>query len=409
MTVALSRALPAVYAAAGLRLAAPLLLLPVMALRLGPEAFGRLGLLLVWAGLLALLVEGGFLAAATRHAVQADTERRLVLAQQIASARLLLSLLAVGLVAALGAWLPVQGQPPSVLELTWVAALACALGWPATWYWQATQQLGRWAQIEFGVYALWLPSAWLLAHSVADYLALQTLAMGLLATLGWWRVRTELAPVGGLLQFPAVVPGLRLGWSMLPVSLMGALYSFALPALASARMAVAELGVYYLADRIVRALLAAADPVYQLVYPRLVQRFVASPGDAWRLARRWAVAGLFAGVGLWVGAWLLWPLVAPRLVSLPPGLGPVLAVLGLLLPILLGWKFLGYAMLGSARHDRAYRLCVMLGGLFGLVGAWGWAAQGAQALAWVAIVVELIVILIALAGLALGRRPLEPA
>lgn len=409
MSAALARTLPAVYAAAGLRLAAPLLLLPVMALRLGPEAFGRLSLLLVWAGLLALLVEGGFLAAATRHAVQADADRRRLLAQQIASARVLLSLLAVALVAALGAWLPLQGQAPSGLELALMAALACALGWPATWYWQATQQLGRWACIELGVYALWLPLAWGLAGSVAAYLALQVLAMGLLAVLGWRRVWRELAPAGGLLQGRALGPGLRLGWTMLPVSLMGALYSFALPALASARMAVAELGVYYLADRIVRALLAAADPVYQLVYPRLVQHFAQAPRAAWRLARRAAALGLLAGAALWAAAWLLWPLLAPRLTALPPDLGPVLAVLGLLLPLLLGWKFLGYAMLGSARHDRAYRACVMLGGLLGLAGAWGWAGDGARALAWVAVAVELLVILIALAGLALGRRAPDPA
>ncbi len=64
---ALARSLPPVYAAAALRLAFPLVLLPLMAVRLGAEGFGRLGLVLVWAGLLSTLVEGGFLAAATRR------------------------------------------------------------------------------------------------------------------------------------------------------------------------------------------------------------------------------------------------------------------------------------------------------------------------------------------------------
>ena len=55
-SVSLKRALPPVYAAAAVRLLFPLLVLPVMAVRLGTDEFGRLGLMLVWAGLLA----GGF-------------------------------------------------------------------------------------------------------------------------------------------------------------------------------------------------------------------------------------------------------------------------------------------------------------------------------------------------------------
>ena len=88
----LPRALPPVYAAAALRLAFPLLVLPLMAARLGADEFGRLGLCLVWAGLLAIVVEGGFLGAATRRAVLADTAGRALLAQQVFSARCVLCL-----------------------------------------------------------------------------------------------------------------------------------------------------------------------------------------------------------------------------------------------------------------------------------------------------------------------------
>ena len=69
---ALWQALPAVYAVAALRVFFPLAALPLMAVRLGPDEFGRLSQLLVWATLLSVLVEGGFAAAATRHAVRAD-------------------------------------------------------------------------------------------------------------------------------------------------------------------------------------------------------------------------------------------------------------------------------------------------------------------------------------------------
>ena len=88
-------ALPQVYAAAAVRLALPLVVLPLVATRLGAAEFGRLGFILVWAGLLATLVEGGFLAAATRLAVAADPMARWRLAQQVFGARLALSLPAV--------------------------------------------------------------------------------------------------------------------------------------------------------------------------------------------------------------------------------------------------------------------------------------------------------------------------
>ena len=81
-------ALPQVYAAAAVRLALPLVVLPLVATRVGAAEFGRLGFILVWAGLLATLVEGGFLAAATRLAVAADAASRWRLAQQVFSARL---------------------------------------------------------------------------------------------------------------------------------------------------------------------------------------------------------------------------------------------------------------------------------------------------------------------------------
>ena len=69
-------ALPQVYAAAAVRLALPLAVLPLVAGRVGAEEFGRLGFILVWAALLATLVEGGFLAAATRLAVGASAGRQ---------------------------------------------------------------------------------------------------------------------------------------------------------------------------------------------------------------------------------------------------------------------------------------------------------------------------------------------
>jgi hypothetical protein len=83
----------------------------------------------------------------------------------------------------------------------------------------------------------------------------------------------------------------------------------------------------------------------------------------------------------------------------------VAQVLALLWPILLGWKFIGYWMLGSGRYDHAYRACVIVGGVAGVAAAstFGGAA-GALGLAWTAIGVELLVIVVAVALMGATRR-----
>lgn len=407
----LLHALPAVYAAAAVRLLQPLLVLPLMAQRLGPEAFGRVSFVLVWSALLAMLVEGGFLAAATRLAVNADAPRRWQLAQQVASARSLLCLptvLLAGLVvAALGA--PGTGAPEALV----IAALACALGWPATWYLQASQQLAGWARTELIVYAALIAATLLLAHDALSFLVLQLSASTALALLGWRWLRRDLAPAAGaqpLLQRQALAPGLRLGWTMLPVSVAGAAYSAALPAAASVQMGPQALGTYFLGDRLVRAVLNAAEPVFALVYPRIVARQVQGLRASLGYALRWAAGGALAGGVLLGGLALAWqtlePLVAQRAGAVDlPALRATLAVLGWLLPLLLGWKFIGYWMLGSGRFDSAYRACVVVGGVAGTLGAVTWAAAATPpGLALLALGVELLVIVVAVAGMALTRR-----
>ncbi|MFG5406984.1 hypothetical protein ABXN37_01540 [Piscinibacter sakaiensis] len=74
---------------------------------------------------------------------------------------------------------------------------------------------------------------------------------------------------------------------MLPVAVIGSAYSLALPAVAAHQLGRVELGTYYLADRIVRALVAAGDPLVQLVYPRIVARFPHGPRVALAYALRW--------------------------------------------------------------------------------------------------------------------------
>ena len=235
--------LPQVYAAAAVRLLLPLLVLPLVASRVGPEEFGRLSFILVWASLLSMIVEGGFLAAATRLAVTADAPRRWQIAQQVFSARCLLCVPAV-LLSAVAVQVAGHGAAHPWIDGLAIAALACALGWPATWYLQATQQLNRWARVEFLVYAALLAGCWAFAHSVQAYVLMQLAASVALAWLGWRWLRRDIAPAGraSLWARPEAGPGLRLGWTMMPVAIAGARYSFALPAAGSLQVARGELG-----------------------------------------------------------------------------------------------------------------------------------------------------------------------
>jgi O-antigen/teichoic acid export membrane protein len=409
----LSRSLPPVYAAGLLRLLMPVVVLPLMSARLGADAFGRLSFILVWSGLLAMVVEGGFLAAATRLAVAADATRRWRLAQQIFSARCVLCLPAVLLSWAAAAWVGHSPAARAAADGLAIALLACALGWPATWYLQATQQLARWARVEIAVYAALMVALWAFAHTLAVYVALQLAASIVLAVLGWRWLAGDLAAerraAGGLWSRDALAPGLRLGWTMMPVSIAGAAYSYALPAAASGRMPPAELGLYFMADRIVRAVLNAADPIFSVVYPRIVRLFEQGGRAALAYTARWAAGGVVCGFALMALGIALWPIVEPLLLARSvvadlPRLRQVMLVLGLMLPLLLGWKFLGYWMLGSGRFDTAYRRCMVIGGIAGVAGAWVFGGlAGALGLAWTAIGVELLVIAVALSGIAIAR------
>ncbi|MGZ5216731.1 MAG: lipopolysaccharide biosynthesis protein [Caldimonas sp.] len=404
-------ALPQVYAAAAVRLALPLAVLPLVASRVGADEFGRLGFILVWAGLLATLVEGGFLAAATRLAVGADASRHWQLAQQVFTARLALSLPAVLLAFVAVRWVG-HGDGHALVDSLSIAALACVLGWPATWYLQATQQLNRWSRVEVVVYAALIAACWAFATSVLAFVLLQFTASALLAVLGWrWLIAdlSEAGQGGSLLERAALRPGLRLGWKMLPVSVAGAAYSIALPAAASAQLAKPELGVYFMADRIVRAVLAAADPVYSLVYPRIVALFGRSSRAALWYAARWAALGSVAGAIAFLAVQSLWPSLEPLIAARAGGIDvervhAVAFVLAWLWPLLLGWKFIGYWMLGSGRHDDAYRACVIVGGVAGVAAAASFGgAAGALGLAWTALGVELLVIVVAIVLMSAGR------
>jgi len=104
-----------------------------------------------------------------------------------------------------------------------------------------------------------------------------------------------------------------------------------------------------------------------------------------------------------------WPLLEPFLAARAGSIDvqqvhATALVLAWLWPLLLGWKFFGYWMLGSGRHDSAYRLCIVTGGIVGVtLAATVGGAHGASGLAWTSIGVELLVIVVAVGAMAASR------
>lgn len=393
------RSLLPMYLLAGVRFITPVFVLPLMASRLGADSFAELSLALIWAGLLSLWVEGGFLGSATRYAVTGNSDCRRALAQQVFSARVASSGAVFVVAFAVGSGYIFDSTLYSPGTCTshalTLALLACAMGWPSTWYWQATGQLHCWAVVELGIQLALVFSYFAWAHSVLGFLLLQAVANLVTAFAGWWWMRRQLSGDGPwrLWSPLAVEPGLALGWQMLPMSLVGTAYTLGLPAIAATQMSPRDLGVFFLADRLVRALMAAVDPITQLVYLRIVQRLAVSPKEALRYTLRWSALGLSLGLTLVAALATLWPYVSGAIRGVNPSqLADVLMVLIWLVPLSMGWRFIGYWMLGSGHHDRTLRWCIVAGAFVGVAGAFMF-GHNAGHLAWVAVLAELAVMI----------------
>jgi len=146
-----------------------------------------------------------------------------------------------------------------------------------------------------------------------------------------------------------------------------------------------------------------------VVYPRIVALFERSGRAALWYAARWAAAGSVAGALVFAAVQGFWPWIESAVVARSGGIDvqavhAVAFVLAWLWPLLFAWKFIGYWMLGSGRHDTAYRSCVIVGGIVGVAAAATVGGRaGAIGLAWTSLGVELLVIVVAIALMAAGR------
>lgn len=404
----ISRSLAVIYASASARMLIPFLILPIMASRVGANEFGRLSFILIWSSLLSLVVEGGFVTSANRLAVTSNNQERWLLARRVFSARCVLSCLIVPLVYITILFNSKGAHSDLKFDSAFIFILACIMGWPAIWYLEATQQLKNWAKLEVIAYSIFVFLCLFFAKNIQNYILFYASTTFTLTLLSWFwlyndlkefrKINTERSQIWSLTE---IATGLKLAWTMLPINIAGAIYSFALPAAAAGHLSRSELGVYFMADRIVRLILSSATPIFSITFPRAVELHSKKPSSAFNYSARWAIGGALTGFIILILGIITWPFIEALVIKFLNGINlenlrSTLLVLGLLLPLLFCWRFFINWMLSTKELDMAYRISVFSGALVGLIGVHNIGkTPTAENLAWIAIQAEISVVIVA--------------
>ncbi len=266
----------------------PLLVLPLVARKLGPAGLGAYAAAQGIAALVTLAVEFGFGFTATALAAR-KRGSRLALGALIASVQGAQLVLAAGCglpVAAAAPWLPEGLGDMRLLGSAW--AHAAAGGMTLSWFWLGTGQLARVAWIEPPARTLPLEAAAFLVDRPGDaWLLLALPAAGLAAAAALSRI---LALRHAAWVWPAwrrAMRGLRLGGKAVPFRaaetlLSGAnslLMGFFCPALAVGQFAAAEKLIRPMASLLLDPLQRAAQHLKQPLHPSQVVIVGDTPAD----------------------------------------------------------------------------------------------------------------------------------
>lgn len=313
----------------------PLVLLPWLTSRLGPEGYGRYSFAIAVAWYFVLLADYGFNLTATREVALVRNDRT-------ARSRVFWSTLAtkavLGLVGALLLWalvaalpaLRAQGQALFVAFLLVIGSVLTPV-----WYFQGMERLPALAGLSFVVSAASVPLTFALVTSPGDMLialAIPGLASVLTGTscIVWLVVRKELAPPE--LQ-PADIKGNLLDGSLVFASTAGvSLYTNTNTVVVGLVAGPSAAGFFAVADKVVRGLHGLLTPIARVAFPRLAYQMSRDPAGAYELLRR------LLRVQAWVSSLLTAVLFvsAPWIVNLlfGPEYAPATRVLQIMAPLL---------------------------------------------------------------------------
>lgn len=349
----------------------PLLALPWLARVLEPEAFGLLMYMSVISVVIGLIMDWGFALGAVRKAAASRGQERALadLLGRVLSAKILLMAACLSGSLVLLPLLPHAASHSGAYGMAVLAGLSRGVN--PTWFFQGIGGgMRRMACWDVCSSALVLVLTFVCVHNAADwprYLLLTAFCKGLVylwLTMGLTRrYRISLCLIEGWRALGRT--------KMLFASVLSALiYNNGTQLVLGFFLSPAQMGMLVAADKIVRAVVSASNPVTQTLFPEICALRRAQPAQAARMLR-WSLAGTVS-VMLCATA-LVW-LSAPLLVriALGPtysGTVPVLRVMAFLVPILACNFVLGTQTLVSFGQEKALTITQAVAGALSLPAA----------------------------------------
>lgn len=387
----------------------PLAALPFLARVLGPVKLGEVVIAQSLALMLSVVIEYGFSISATRdisrHRASPETVR--TIASHVFSAKLALTLLA--LLLAVCASVAVASLHDGLLVLgAWI--YAAAIGFSPSWYFQGTEKLRRFSEIDIAgkFLGVGLIFACIKGPSDASQVMLLQSIGAAVATLIC--IRMQYAEV--LFRRPTLKEcriGLKDGFGMFVFRLAISLYTLAnvfVMGIYATPMAVAY---FASAEKLVRGASSLIGPVSQALFPRVTSLVQNDRAAAIRLVRL-ALVGMLASTCLFSLGIALFAGEITR-VFFGHGYEPVAELMrGLvwIIPLIALGNVLGIQWMLSLGLDKEFNLCVTAAGAINVCAA-ALAAKfyGAAGMVGASLLAESIVVLLVVATL--KRKRLLPS
>lgn len=371
----------------------PLILLPFLTRRLGPDVWGVLAVQTSLSTIMIVLLEFGFGFGATREAAAArDSKTQLGrIVSDLVGARLLITVAVAAVWCTVWLTVPIVREQP--VAYWWTLALTIVQGYSPSWFFQAIGKLPYVMFRELAARVLSTAAIFLLVHDPADawlvpaiQFATIAIALSITTTTMVRKVefgRFSFARSWVLLRKNAHLCFTRLVQGFAPMGntfLLGIVSPVSAPAYAAAERT----------SNAVRSLLA---PVSQVAFPEIVVLYARSPRQA-RNAVKKILIFLVAGASLMcLVLWLLADVVIGILFGAEFSSSvPVFRVLLLSVPLFGIVQVVGLQWLLPLKYDRAFLLSAIAGAVLNLGFALLLAPQyGAVGMAWALVTSELTV------------------
>lgn len=314
----LARNALALYAVQGLNFLLPLVVLPFLLRRLGPEGYGAIVLAQAFLGYFIMLTDFGFnLTAARDISVARDDAARVArIYWTTQAARGLLLLLSAVLIVILVAALPAFRKEWTVFAVCSVMLVGSVL-FPA-WYFQGLERLRETAMAQAMSKCLLAACIFAFIRSpqqtllAAFFMSSPQLA-GLIAAVALgYRAAPRMFYRPGYADIRGALAG---SLDMFLSTISSSLYLYTNTVILGLMAGERAVGCYGIANRLIIALQSLAGPVTQAVFPRASMLFASEPDRGWELVRRvsWL---LFPALGL---ATVVMIVFAPWVVQLIAG------------------------------------------------------------------------------------------